>query len=224
MMHYLDTNYALYFNKKYKTVGHVYQGRFISKPILSETYLFTVLRYIHRNPEKSGIVDKAIKYTFSSDSAYRGKKSLIEVDKLSGFEGKSGIKHYEEFMSYEVDEELVEYKGCLGTKAEYEKFEKRQRKTRPVVERRERRDVESEVKKTLKEEEKLYLVNGLRSSSKNHKLSKFRKQLIFALFNKGFKNREIARYFQRSEGYISKTIRKMLKSSKSQPPSPLGGE
>ncbi len=65
-LRYINSNYAVYYNKKYKRVGHLWQGRFQSSYIASETYLFTLLRYIEQNPLKAGIVKKLSDYEYIS--------------------------------------------------------------------------------------------------------------------------------------------------------------
>lgn len=49
-IHRLHTSYTMFFNKKYKRVGSVFQGRFKARMIDSEEYLLHVSRYIHQNP------------------------------------------------------------------------------------------------------------------------------------------------------------------------------
>ncbi len=61
---FINSNYAVYYNKKYKREGHLWQGRFQSSYIASETYLFTLLRYIEQNPLKAGIVKKLSDYEY----------------------------------------------------------------------------------------------------------------------------------------------------------------
>ena len=47
--------YAQHYNESTGHVGHVFQDRFLSKPIETERYLMTAVRYIHSNPEAEGI-------------------------------------------------------------------------------------------------------------------------------------------------------------------------
>ncbi len=49
--------YSQYFNKKRKTSGHLWQGRFYSC-VLDEPYLMTAIRYVEKNPVRAGIVKK----------------------------------------------------------------------------------------------------------------------------------------------------------------------
>ncbi|MBD3380079.1 MAG: hypothetical protein GF408_06430 [Candidatus Omnitrophica bacterium] len=66
LMHYVSRNYASYFNSRYEKVGHLWQSRFKSYPLLTEEYLIHVANYIEINPVKAKIVDDPSKYTWSS--------------------------------------------------------------------------------------------------------------------------------------------------------------
>ncbi len=46
--------------------GHLYQGRFKSFPIESDEHLYTVLRYVERNPVRAGLVTRADDWQWSS--------------------------------------------------------------------------------------------------------------------------------------------------------------
>lgn len=59
-------NYAIYFNKKYKRVGHLWQGRFKSWYEKNEVYLYTLMLYIEQNPLKTNIVKTLEEYPYSS--------------------------------------------------------------------------------------------------------------------------------------------------------------
>ena len=52
-MRQLNAQYASYFNKRYKRVGHLWQDRFKSWYVLDEKYLFTLFKYIESNPVKA---------------------------------------------------------------------------------------------------------------------------------------------------------------------------
>ena len=55
MMRRILGPYALFFNSRHDRVGHVFQGRFSSVPILDEAQLLMAVRYVHDNPTKAGI-------------------------------------------------------------------------------------------------------------------------------------------------------------------------
>jgi len=65
-MRQLNMNYAIYFNKKYKRTGHLWQGRFKSWYVTDEAYLYTLMRYIEQNPLKAKMVKTLKAYPYSS--------------------------------------------------------------------------------------------------------------------------------------------------------------
>jgi len=65
-MRQLNMNYAIYFNKKYKRSGHLWQGRFKSWYVTDEAYIYTLMLYIEQNPVKAGIVKEPEAYPHSS--------------------------------------------------------------------------------------------------------------------------------------------------------------
>lgn len=69
---HLAVMYALYFNRKYSRAGHLFQDRFKSEPVNDMAYFTTLLRYIHQNPVKAGIVHQVSEYPWSSWCEYTG--------------------------------------------------------------------------------------------------------------------------------------------------------
>lgn len=66
-------SYAMYYNWKYRTTGHLFQDRFNSENVETKRYLLTVVRYIHQNPIKARMVTKIDQWKWSSCSGYYGK-------------------------------------------------------------------------------------------------------------------------------------------------------
>lgn len=62
----LADRYVYYYNKKNFRIGHLFQDRFKSEPCNDMNYFTTLLRYIHQNPVKAGIVQHAEDYKWSS--------------------------------------------------------------------------------------------------------------------------------------------------------------
>jgi len=81
-MHFVQLTYAKRFCKKYRRVGHVWQGRYKSLPIMNDAYLFACGNYIEMNPVRAGIVTAPEKWRFSSYRAYAfGERDrLITID------------------------------------------------------------------------------------------------------------------------------------------------
>lgn len=67
---HLAVMYAIYYNQKYSRTGHVFQDRFKSEPVNDLTYFVTLLRYIHQNPIKAGMVSSVDDYEWSSWKEY----------------------------------------------------------------------------------------------------------------------------------------------------------
>lgn len=55
-MQSLLAGYALYFNHRYRRSGHLFQNRYLSKLCGKDGYLLTLVRYIHLNPLRAGLV------------------------------------------------------------------------------------------------------------------------------------------------------------------------
>jgi putative transposase len=72
-MRRLLTAYTVWFNRRHRTCGHLFAGRFKSLVVERGEYLVSVSRYIHRNPVEAGMVDEAEDYPWSSMRIYAGK-------------------------------------------------------------------------------------------------------------------------------------------------------
>ena len=62
--------YTQYLNRKLSQSGRIWQNRFFSCVVDSERYLWTVARYIERNPLKVGLAERAEDYRWSSAKAH----------------------------------------------------------------------------------------------------------------------------------------------------------
>ena len=56
LMQCLLTGYSLYFNKRYQRVGHLFQNRYKSELLSREGHYRELVRYIHLNPVRAGIL------------------------------------------------------------------------------------------------------------------------------------------------------------------------
>ena len=99
------TGYSQYYNRKYRKVGHVFQGR--HKAILCEAdkYLGELVRYIHLNPVRAKMVRKAERYPWSSQRAYLGmeRSELVDVDPVLRLFGTRKQKARENFADFVAD-------------------------------------------------------------------------------------------------------------------------
>lgn len=52
----IASSYVYYYNHKYSRDGHLFRERFKSEMVNDMAYFLTLLRYIHQNPVKAGMV------------------------------------------------------------------------------------------------------------------------------------------------------------------------
>ncbi len=65
----LGRHYVRYINNTYQRHGSLWEGRYKSTMVQSQTYLFACQRYIEMNPVRAGMVDQPARYRWSSYSA-----------------------------------------------------------------------------------------------------------------------------------------------------------
>lgn len=73
----VGAKYVRWYNNKYKRYGHLFQGRYNSKPIETVRYYLTTLVYIHNNPVHAGICRIPSEYPWSSFKAFYGANNPI---------------------------------------------------------------------------------------------------------------------------------------------------
>lgn len=84
IMKRITVSYVWWHNDKHERTGHLFQNRYLSEPVEEEDYLLTVLRYIHQNPFKAGMVKSIKDYHWSSydqyKQFYKDQKTFISGD------------------------------------------------------------------------------------------------------------------------------------------------
>ncbi len=68
----LTVSYVWYYNSKYQSKGPVFHDRFKSEVVEQDFYLMTLIRFIHQNPVKAGLVGYPGKWKWSSCRPYYG--------------------------------------------------------------------------------------------------------------------------------------------------------
>ncbi len=119
------SSYVYWYNKKYERVGHLYQERFKSECVEDNNYFINVLRYIHQNPVKAGMVKAIEEYRWSSYNCYIGKVDGINYEyglsifsendsearnkfiKFMNEEGNTNHIDYDDFVKF-TDQEVVQ--------------------------------------------------------------------------------------------------------------------
>jgi len=65
-MHWLLTTHVRYHQRRYATIGRIWQGRFKAFPIQADRHLLAVLRYVERNPVRANLEQTAVGWPWSS--------------------------------------------------------------------------------------------------------------------------------------------------------------
>ena len=94
VMRRLLTGYALWYNRRHQRHGHLFQNRFKSILCQQDSYLLELVRYIHLNPIRVGLIkdfDELSTYPYSGHSVLMGnvKHEWQNVQEVLGMFGGS---------------------------------------------------------------------------------------------------------------------------------------
>lgn len=106
------TGYANWFNRRHGRSGHLFQNRYKSILCQEDVYFLELVRYIHLNPLRAGIVPdlKALdSYPYSGHSVLAGKKNYEwqnteKVLRLFGEKLGTARRNYRQFVSKGADQ------------------------------------------------------------------------------------------------------------------------
>src|SRR3990167_10292259 len=113
-MRKLLTGYSMYFNKKYKRTGKLYEGVFKSTHLEKDTYLKYLYSYMHLNPAKlidskwkekrnktvTELLEYVFKYPYSSLKEYESEKFKILNPAVFPVYFKNPIDHKKELFEW----------------------------------------------------------------------------------------------------------------------------
>jgi putative transposase len=80
IMQRLLTAHATGFNERNERQGHLFQARYKSVLCLNDRYLIALIRYIHMNPVRAGLVSRPDLWQWSSHRQYAERKNSPLVD------------------------------------------------------------------------------------------------------------------------------------------------
>lgn len=107
LMSRLLTGYAVYFNVRHKRSGRLFQNRYKSILCQEDAYLTELVRYIHLNPLRAGLVKsmgELNRYTYCGHSALMGnkKRDWQDTNYVLSYFGKQSagaIRHYDAYVA-----------------------------------------------------------------------------------------------------------------------------
>lgn len=109
IMQNLSFRYTRWINKKQSRTGHLFQGRYKSILVDADNYLLELVRYLHLNPLRAGMVNNPRDYVWSGHRAYLGMETLPWLETewvLSQFAKRLNTcrQRYEAFVLEGLDE------------------------------------------------------------------------------------------------------------------------
>jgi len=108
-MKQLNLSYFNYYKKLYGYCGHVWQGRYKSNIIETESYLLQCGKYIELNPVRAGIVNLPSDYAFSSFKHYAlgHPDSLISDSPVFLGLAANSCKRRELYIEFTIDSDII---------------------------------------------------------------------------------------------------------------------
>jgi len=179
-MRQVNANYAIYFNKKYKRTGHLWQGRYSSWYILNEEYLYSLFRYIEHNPIKAKLAQAVGEYPYTLlATLLNPRQQIIPCARHSRLKKEYHLEGIQELMEKPLNKQ-------------------------------EQQSLEAEQKKPVIQEEHTFRqarVTSLKEHFKDTKEIVSRNRAILLAIDDGYTQGEIARHLGLSTAMVSKIFR-----------------
>jgi len=111
VMRRILTGYAVWYNRKRKRHGYLFQNRFKSILCQEDAYLLELVRYIHLNPLRAGLVhslEELDSYSYSGHSTLMGNsktpwQSTEEILRMFGIRSASARRAYRMFVEKGIE-------------------------------------------------------------------------------------------------------------------------
>jgi len=105
IMQNLSFRYTRWINSRHQRMGHLFQGRYKALLVEKESYMLELVRYIHLNPVRAGIVAFPVEYEWSGHRAYLGKEHIpwLSCDAVLGQFGSAVHTAREQYGCFVMD-------------------------------------------------------------------------------------------------------------------------
>ena len=114
LMQPFQTSYTMYFNRRHRHSGHVFEQRYKAFLVDKDNYLLQVSRYIHLNPVEAGLVHRPQDHRWSSYGGYvggntaTGLNTSLVLDQMGGKKPEQ-IQRYREYVEGEKQGGKVDF-------------------------------------------------------------------------------------------------------------------
>ena len=107
----IGASFVHWYNRKYSRCGHLFQDRYKSQAVETDSYFLSVIRYIHNNPLQAGMANDLAGYRWSSYEQYVGEAGICDIDFALGMfstDRTEAIKLFKEFSLAEVQDRCLD--------------------------------------------------------------------------------------------------------------------
>ena len=208
--------YTQYFNRRYRQVGHLFQGRYKAIVCDKDAYLLELVRYIHLNSVRARVVKRPEDYVWTGHLSYLGKREedLIDqgfvLDQL-GEDLSSAKRRYRRFVwegmtgGHEEKYYQVKAQRYLGEDAFVERIEGERKESEDWMYEIPLEVISREVARAIGcREDELHSVRRSRQGSLGRGMVAYLARRI-----SGYRVKEIADHFRRSSVAVSEAIMKI---------------
>ena len=108
----IGASYVYWYNWKYSRRGHLFQDRYKSEVVETDSYFLVAMRYIHQNPMKAGILKEIQAYPWSSYGEYTRKAEICDTQFALGLfstNSKEALYLWEKFNMENNNDYCLEY-------------------------------------------------------------------------------------------------------------------
>jgi REP element-mobilizing transposase RayT len=179
-MRQINSNYAIYFNKKNRRSGHLWQGRYKSYYVTREAYLYTLIKYIEYNPIEAKITNNVSQYPFTLAYTIVKNEAVLISAKKSILLIEFSIEELIDFLEVKLHKKDLKY-----------------------LMEEEKRKITIENDSEFKIEKSKTLASHFCKIYKKED----RNLAIVNAFKDGYRQSEIANYIQLSSSLISKIVK-----------------
>ena len=202
----LQQSYTQYFNLKHHKTGHLFEGRYKAIICQKDEYLLELIRYIHLNPVRAGMVRNVEEYRYCGHYVYiQGKATeIIDPTKVLSILGGKGA--YRRFVQDGVGE---------GHKEQYYEVEDQrfgERMLRIEAKEELRPPKRKSLDKVARELARLAGVEtqALRSGDRSWAVSRARTMIAYVLVRRlEYKLGEVAAYFGRDIATVASLLARL---------------
>jgi len=212
----INQSYTMYFNRKYATVGHLFQGRYKAMLCDKDSYLFSLVKYIHMNPVRAGRARCPEAYLWSSHRLYIGEsrdRGIVDSEhvlKIFSEDNRRARRAYQEYMEQKevisreevyatVDQRIVGNEGFVETvKAKTGRLN--------IQGRRKHAYGLPDITKAVEELFGITLVQ-LRGKGGEDQLGRGRRLISLVAKEYGYKGKEVAEYLWRDPSVITRYLK-----------------